>query len=123
MILILSGLQEIPKDYYEAAEIDGANGFQQLMNITLPLLSPTLFFVVTTRVINGLQVFDTIYMMMERTNAALPKVQSMVYLFYQYSFVQGNRGYGSTIVVVLLIVILIVTFVQNKLQSRWVHYN
>lgn len=82
MVLFLAGLQEIPKDYYEAAEIDGANAVTQFFKITLPLISPTMFFVVITRVIASLQVFDSIFMMIGKNNPALPKTQSLVYLFY-----------------------------------------
>ena len=67
-----------------------------------PLLSPTIFFVMITRVIGGLQVFDLIYMVIDKNNPALYKTQSLVYLFYQNSFVENNKGYGSTIVVLLL---------------------
>lgn len=123
MVLFLSGLQEIPKDYYEAASIDGANGVEQFFNITIPLLSPTIFFVLITRVIGAMQVFDLIYMVMDKNNPALAKTQSLVYLFYQYSFVENNKGYGSAIVVLLLLVIMIITVFQNIGQKKWVYYN
>lgn len=123
MVLFLSGLQEIPKDYYEASNIDGAGGIYQFFHITVPLLSPTIFFVTVTRVIGALQVFDLIFMVMDRNNPALSKTQSLVYLFYQYSFVQNNKGLGSTIVVVLLAIIMIITVFQMKAQKKWVYYN
>jgi multiple sugar transport system permease protein len=123
MVLFLAGLQEIPKDYYEASEIDGANGIKQFFAITLPLISPTMFFVTVTRIISALQVFDVIFMMMDKTNPAFPKTQSLVYLFYKYSFIESNKGYGSTIVMLLLVVILIITVIQVKLQKKWVNYN
>ena len=123
MVLFLSGLQEIPKDYYEASNIDGASGIYQFFHITVPLLSPTIFFVTVTRVIGALQVFDLIFMVMDRNNPALSKTQSLVYLFYQYSFVQNNKGLGSTIVVVLLAIIMIITVFQRKAQKKWVYYN
>jgi multiple sugar transport system permease protein len=122
MILFLAGLQEIPQDYYEAAQVDGANGVYEFFKITLPLLSPTIFFVMVTRIIGALQVFDLIYMVMDKSNPALPKTQSIVYLFYQYSFVNHNKGYGSTIVVLLVICVLIITAIQMKLQKKWVFY-
>ena len=123
MVLFLSGLQEIPRDYYEAASIDGATGVKQFFHITIPLLSPTIFFVMVTRVIGAMQVFDLIFMVMDRNSPALYKTQSLVYLFYQNSFVQNNKGYGSTIVVLLLVVIMIMTVFQNIAQKKWVHYN
>jgi multiple sugar transport system permease protein len=123
MVLFLSGLQEIPRDYYEAADIDGASGIKAFFNITLPLLSPTIFFVMITRIIGALQVFDLVYMVMDNTNPALPKTQSIVYLFYQYSFTYGNKGYGSTIVILLLAVVMVITVIQMKAQKKWVYYN
>lgn len=123
MVLFISGLQEIPGDYYEAASIDGATGIKQFWHITCPLLSPTIFFVMITRVIGGLQVFDLIYMVVDRNNPALKKTQSLVYLFYQNSFVENNKGYGSTIVVLLLAIIMVITVFQMWGQKKWVHYS
>ena len=123
MVLFLSGLQEIPRDYYEAAEIDGATGINAFFNITIPLLSPTIFFVLVTRVIAAMQVFDLIFMVIEKSNPSFDSVQSLVYLFYNYTFEQMNIGYGSTIVVVLLIVIMILTVFQMYGQKKWVFYN
>ena len=123
MVLFLAGLQEIPRDYYEAASIDGATGISQFFNITVPLLSPTIFFVTITRVIGGLQVFDLIFMVMDKNNPALYKTQSIVYLFYQNSFVENNKGYGSTIVVLLIAIIMVVTVFQMIAQKKWVYYN
>ncbi|WP_416387152.1 carbohydrate ABC transporter permease [Defluviitalea raffinosedens] len=123
MVLFLAGLQEIPTDYYEAAEIDGASAVKQFFSITIPLISPTMFFVTVTRVIAALQVFDSIYMMIGITNPALYKTQSLVYLFYKYSFVEYNRGYGSAIVMLLLAIIMIITAIQVICQKKWVNYN
>ena len=123
MFLFLAGLQEIPKDYYEAAEIDGANAVTQFFKITLPLISPTMFFVVITRVIASLQVFDSIFMMIGKNNPALPKTQSLVYLFYRYAFVENNKGYGSAIIVLLLCIIMLITVFQMIAQKKWVYYN
>ena len=122
MVLLIAGLQEIPKDYYEAADIDGASAWHQFRNITLPLVTPTLFFVVVTTVIGAFQVFDVIFMMIAPSSEAMYKTQSLAYLFYKYSFILNDKGYGSAIVILLLLIILIVTFVQMKLQKRWVNY-
>lgn len=123
MVLFLSGLQEIPHDYYEAAEIDGATGIKSFFHITIPLLSPTIFFVLVTRVIGSLQVFDLIYMVMDKSNPALEKTQSLVYLFYKYAFINKNMGYGATIVVLLLAVTMVITVFQMIGQKKWVFYN
>ncbi|MCR4590184.1 MAG: sugar ABC transporter permease [Lachnospiraceae bacterium] len=122
MVLFLAGLQEVPRDYYEAASLDGANGWQQLIHITIPLISPTLFFVIVTRIIGAMQVFDLIYMMIDLNNPAWKKTESLVFLFYKYSFEQSKKGYGATVVVVLLAVILLLTVLQLIGQKKWVHY-
>lgn len=122
MVLLLAGLQEIPKDYYEAASIDGASPIRQFFTITLPLVSPTMFFVVVTSIISAMQVFDVIFMMIDKTSVALEGTQSLVYLFYQYSFVMNDKGYGSAIVMLLLVIIMIITAVQVKVQEKWVNY-
>ncbi len=123
MVLFIGGLQEIPKDYYEAAEIDGASPVSQFFNITVPLLSPTTFFIVQTRIIGALTIFDLMYMVMDKTNVALDKTQSIVYLFYTYAFTNGNKGYGAAVVMVLVVFIMIVTFILQKCEKKFVFYN
>lgn len=123
MVLFISGLQEIPGDYYEAAEIDGATGIRQFFDITIPLLSPTTFFIVQTRVIGALTIFDLMFMVMDRTNVALQSVQSVVYVFYEYTFVKNLRGYGAALVVVLVIFIMIVTVIMQQCEKKFVFYN
>lgn len=123
MIILLGGLQDIPNGLYEAAEIDGAGPVAKFFRITVPMVSPTLFFVIVTTIISSLQVFDTIYMMFKPTSPSFKSVESIVYLFYRYTFTKYNKGYGSTIVVVLFVIIMVITMIQNKLQSKWVHYN
>lgn len=122
MVILLAGLQEIPRDFYEASNIDGASFFDQLFHITLPLVSPTLFFVAVTSVITSMQVFDVIYMMVDVTNPAYNSTVSLVYLFYNNSFKYSNKGYGSAIVVLLLSIIMVITILQMKAQKKWVNY-
>lgn len=123
MVLFIGGLQEIPGDYYEAARIDGANGFRQFWDITVPLLSPTTFFIVQTRIIGALTVFDLMFMVMDKTNVALSKTQSIVYLFYQTSFTNGNKGLGAAMVVILLVVIMIITAILQSAEKKFVYHN
>ena len=122
MVLFLAGLQEIPRDYYEASEIDGASKLKQFFVVTLPLVTPTLFFVMVTTIIQSMQVFDVIYMMIDVTNPAYERTVSLVYLFYNNSFKYSDQGYGSTIVMLLLVIILIVTVIQLRVQKKWVNY-
>lgn len=122
MVLFVSGLQEIPKDYYEAASIDGASGIRQFFSITVPLLSPTTFFIIQTRIIGALTIFDLMFMVMDKTNLALKKTQSIVYLFYDYAFTNGNKGYGATLVMVLVAFIMIVTYICQTVDKKYVYH-
>jgi multiple sugar transport system permease protein len=121
-VLLLSGLQNISKSYYEAAEIDGAGKVTQFFHITLPMVSPTLFVVLIMRLMSSIKVYDLIYMMVEDTNPAITSVQSLMYLFYRESFTSGNRGYGSAIVIWTVLLIGIVTVIQFIGQKKWVNY-
>lgn len=123
MVLFIAGLQEIPHDYYEAASIDGASSVAQFFHITIPLLSPTTFFIVQTRLIGALTVFDLMFMVMDKTNMALQSVQSLVYLFYTYAFTNGNKGYGAALVMLLVGFIMIVTVILQKAEKKFVFYN
>ena len=123
MVLLLGVLQDIPKDYYEAAEIDGATGINAFFHITIPLLSPTLFFIIQTGIIGALQLFDLPYMIIDESSRAVRSVKSVTYLFYQHSFEKGQRGYGSAIVIFMMVVISIITYFIQKTEKKWVHYN
>ncbi len=123
MVLILGGLQDIPGDYYEAASIDGSSPIHQFFHITIPLLSPTLFFIIQTGIISALQLFDLPYMIMDRTSRAFKDVESVTYLFYKYSFEQSDRGYGAAIVIFMLLIISVITAVLQRTEKKWVFYN
>lgn len=121
-VLFLAGLQGIPRQYYEAASMDGAGRLRQFFRITLPLLTPTTFFVIVITMINALQVFDLVYLMIDTNSPALNGSRTIVYLFFEKGFVQNQRGLAAAIAVVLLGLILVLTAVQFRLQKRWVHY-
>jgi multiple sugar transport system permease protein len=122
LVILLGGLQAIPRELYEAAALDGAGPVRAFLRITVPLLSPSVFFVSVISVITTLQMFDLVYAMIGATNPALPNTRTIVYLFYNYGFVEGDRGYASAIVFLLLAIILALTALQFRLQRRWVHY-
>lgn len=122
IVIFLAGLQGIPPELKEAAALDGAGPVRTFFNVTLPLLSPSIFFVSVTNVIAALQVFDLVYMMMGKTNPALPSTRTIVYLFYDAGFIRQDPGLAAAIAVVLLLVILALTVIQFRLQRRWVHY-
>ena len=122
-VLLLAGLQNISKSYYEAASIDGAGKVTQFFHITLPMVSPTLFVVMIMRLMSSIKVYDLIYMMVEDTNPAVTSVQSLMYLFYRESFIAGSRGSGSAIVIWTVALIGMVTIIQFVGQKKWVNYD
>lgn len=121
-VLLLSGLQNISKSYYEAASLDGATKVQQFFHITLPMVSPTLFVVLIMRLMSSIKVYDLIYMLIEEANPAITSAQSLMYLFYRESFITGDRGLGSSVVIWTVALIGLVTAVQFWGQKKWVNY-
>lgn len=122
MVILLSGIQGIPPDYYEAAVLDGAGKVAQFLHVTVPLLTPSIFFVTVISVINSLQTFDLIYLMVGQNNPAITQTETIVYLFYQRGFAEHDGGYAAAIGMLLLFLTLALTAAQFRLQRRWVHY-
>ncbi|NPV67958.1 MAG: sugar ABC transporter permease [Anaerolineae bacterium] len=119
-VLFLAGLQGIPHEYQEAAQIDGANAFQRLRYITLPLITPTAFFVLITTLIGAFQVFDQMYLM--PVEYAQRGTTVLVQLIVNNAFRYQRMGYAATLSWVLFAVIFAITVVQLRLQKRWVYY-
>ena len=119
----LAGIQGISKGYYEAAEIDGASGWQKFVKITLPLLSPTIFYVVIMLIISTFQIFGEIYMMIGPKSQAIKFTQSVVMNFYRAAFTFSKKGYASAIAVLLFVIIMSLTVFQLKMQKKWVNYD
>lgn len=120
MIIFLAGLQAIPDSLYEAAEIDGATGFKKMLYITIPMLTPTIFFVCIMSTISSFQVFDLIYLM----TGGGPENSTMVivYWLFKNAFEFFKIGYASSIAYVLFIIILALTLIQWKLRKKWVMF-
>lgn len=124
MVLFLSGLQTINPDLYEAGEIDGANRFQQLIHITIPMLSPTTFFCIIMAIINSFKVFDQVFAMTGGQLGGGPAQSTTVLVFdiYQRAFTHLEMGYASAEATILLMIVLIITIIQYCGQSKWVTY-
>ena len=125
MIILLASLKNISKSYYEAAEIDGAGSFQKFKSVTVPLLSPVLFFVSITSIMNGFKMFDLIYTLAGSGATAemfMQYYRTMVYGIYEKGFLYHRLGEASAESVFLLVIILVLTLIQFKLQDKWVHY-
>ena len=119
MIIFLSSLSGISQSIFEASKIDGANFFQTFKNITIPMLSPTIFFVVIITAISSFQVFDLIYVMTE--GGPLDSTNVLVYAIYKNAFEYFNIGQASAIAYVLFFIIFILTTVQWKLRKKIVY--
>ena len=120
MVILLAGLQAIPEEYYEAASVDGAGRWTRFRHITLPLLSPSLFFVVVISLINNLQVFDQVWVMTNGGPAGATSV--IVERIVRNAFSYGQMGYAAAMSWVFFAVLLVVTVIQFRLQRRWVTY-
>src|SRR5689334_441828 len=120
LIVFVAGLQSIPRHLYDAAAIDGANGWHQFWRITLPLLSPTIFFATVVGVIGNLQVFDQAYILTK--GGPGDATRTVVMVIYDDAFGTLRMGYGSAIAVVLFALIMGLTLVQFGLGRRLVHY-
>ncbi|RLP83181.1 sugar ABC transporter permease [Mycetocola lacteus] len=122
IIILGAGMQGIPEELMEASSLDGAGPVRQFFGITLPLLSPSIFFVSVLSVISSLQMFDLIYVMIGRGSPALDGSKTIVFLFYQKAFIENDQGFGAAIAIVLLMIIMAATAIQFRLQRRWVFY-
>jgi multiple sugar transport system permease protein len=120
MVLFLAGLQNIRRDLYEAAALDGATGWSRFWHITLPLLSPMTFFVLVISIIGSFQVFELVFVMTKAGPANA--TNTLVYFIYQNGFMFYQMGIASAAAMVLFLIVLVLTLVQYRLQTRWVHY-
>ena len=120
MIILLAGLQAIPQELYEAATVDGAGRWRRLVSITLPMLTPSTFFVIVISLINGFQVFDQVYAMTGGGPAGASQV--VVQQIYDLTFRYGSAGEASALSWMLFMLVLAVTLIQIHGQKRWVNY-
>lgn len=120
MIVLMAGIQAIPRELYEAAELDGASRWRRFSRITLPLLTPSLFFVSISQFVASFQVFGIVYVMTKGG----PGNYTNVYLLqlFNTSFADGQLGYASAMAWLLFLVIAVLTVIQWRLQRRWVFY-
>lgn len=121
MVIYLAGLQSIPEQLYEAATIDGANGWQRFWNITIPMLSPSTFLISVLLIINSFKVFDQIVIM---TDGGPGRATYMlVYYIYIQAFQYFRFGYASAIAMAMFALVLIITIIQFRMEKKWVNYH
>lgn len=120
MIIFLAGLQGVPKQLYEAAQIDGANKVESFFHVTIPMLSPIIFFTSIIALINSFKVFTEIYALTGGGPGNATNV--LVYNIYAEAFKKYNLGYASAQSYVLCLIIIIITLIQFRGQKKWVNY-
>jgi len=120
MVLYIAGLQGIPNELYEAATVDGANAWQKFRKITLPMLTPTTFFVSIMTTITCFKVFDTVILMTDSGPGRATKM--LVNYIFDLSFNQIKYGVASAVAMVLFAVVLTVTVIQFRVEKKWVNY-
>jgi multiple sugar transport system permease protein len=121
MVIYLAGLQGIPDVLYEAAQIDGANQWQSMRYITLPLITPTAFFCVIISLIGASQVFDNVWVL---TGGGPGDATRLIVLYiYEVGFKRYEMGYAAALSLTLFLVLIVLTIVQFRVSRRWVHYD
>ena len=123
-IIYLAGLQNIPPHLYEAATIDGAGPWAKFRHVTLPMLSPTMFFLLLNAVIDALLIFGPLFVLVGGGGSGGPENSLLFYMLYLYrvAFVQGFMGYGTALAWILTIIGVLIVFIMMKLERYFVFY-
>jgi multiple sugar transport system permease protein len=121
MVIFLAGLQAVPRDYYESAQLDGANGWEQFRHITLPLITPSIFFQTIIATINAFQAFEYVYILTRGANGA-SNMPTLVFSIYRNGFNFFRMGTASAQALVLALIIFVLTLCYFWLERRWVVY-
>jgi multiple sugar transport system permease protein len=122
MLIFLAGLKQIPISYYEAADIDSASGWEKFIHITLPMLTPVIFFNAIMQLINGFMSFTQTFIISHGSGAPLDSLLLYSLYLYQQAFSYYKMGYGSALAWVMLIIIAIFTALLFKSSNKWVYY-
>lgn len=123
VVIFLAGLQNVPKDLYEAAEVDGANPWQSFWKITIPLISPTTFFISIVAIIGAFKLFTEIYVLYTGNPGPLSSGLTIVYYVYRTAFERYRMGYASAAAYILFAIIFVFTLIQMYASRRRVHYD
>jgi multiple sugar transport system permease protein len=123
MVIFLAALQGVPEALYDAAKVDGANLWRRVRHITIPLVSPTIFFLLVIQMLGAMQIFEEPFVMTANTQGQLPpaSMSIVVYIFLN-AFRFQRMGKAAAIAWVLFAIVLVLTLIQLRLQGRWVHY-
>lgn len=120
MIFYLSALEKVPAELYEASSIDGAKKFRQFVDMTLPSISPTTFFLMIITMVNSLQAYDQIQILTQGGPSG--STRTLLYMYYQLGFEEYNMGQATAVAVVMIIITVLLSVVQFTASKKWVHY-
>ena len=120
MIFYLTALERVPKELYEAAAVDGAGKWQKFKSITLPLISPTTFFLTIITTIDSIKAYDQVQVLTQGGPSG--STRTILYLYYQTAFENFNIGEATSIAVILLVIVGCLSGVQFIASKKWVHY-
>lgn len=120
-VFFLAGLQSINPEYYEAARVDGASGIEMLRHITLPLMTPVIFFLMVSGFIQAMKAFDVVAVMTSG-GPVYPASATYVYHLYQLAFRDFRAGYASAFALIFFVVIIVITIIQLRASDKWVQY-
>jgi multiple sugar transport system permease protein len=122
MVIFLAGLKQIPQELYDAASVDGANAWRRFWSVTVPLLTPIIFFNVVLQIIQAFQAFTPAYVVSGGSGGPSDSTLFYTLYLYQQGFTNLNMGYASAMAWVLLLIIAIFTLINFGLARRWVYY-
>lgn len=120
MIFYLSALEKVPKDIYEASSLDGAKPLRQFIDMTLPSISPTTFFLMIITMVNSLQAYDQIQILTQGGPSG--STRTLLYMYYQLGFQEYNIGQATAVAVVMVLITVVLSYMQFVGSKRWVHY-
>lgn len=120
MIFYLSALERVPGELYEAGALDGARGFRQFMDITLPSISPTTFFLTIITMVNSLQAYDQIQVLTQGGPSG--STRTLLYMYYQLGFQEFKMGQATATAVIMILITVGLSLIQFKASEKWVHY-
>ena len=120
MIFYLSALEKVPKELYEASEMDGAKGWQRFRDVTIPSISPTTFFLMIITMVNSLQAYDQIQILTQGGPSG--STRTLLYMYYQLGFEEFNMGQATAVSIILIGITVLLSVIQFTGSKKWVHY-
>lgn len=122
ILIVLASMQNIPASLYEAATMDGASPTRKFFSVTLPMVSPSIFFLAITGLVGAFQLFDIVFLMIGK-GTGIDSTRTLMYYFYDTAFANSDRGYGSAIIVVVFFILTFISIINFRLQKKIVTYD